>query len=165
MRKRRRRRERARVRTGRGMYFEKARQVHVRFVPFRSLTRGVSDDDRDVRRTWTRFEESIDTSLGRGTDSRMNANTTLVRRFTAPERVNGQKQRSNFPTLGVTRAKSRTATSIISYLHSKKCRRFTVWRYFWRYFFLTSYEYFDSSWIKKPGNLVHHTRGCPICVV
>ena len=125
VRKRRRRREHARVRTGRGMCFEKARQVHVRFVPFRSLTRGVSDDGRDVRRTWERFEESIDTSLGRGTDSRMNANTTLVRLHGAGK--NGQKQRWNFPTPGVTRVPSEESHG---YLHSKKCRRFSVWRYF-----------------------------------
>ena len=110
VRKRRRRREHARVRTGRGMCFEKARQVHVRFVPFRSLTRGVSDDGRDVRRTWERFEESIDTSLRRGTDSRMNANTTLVRRFTAPERMVKSSGRTSQRSVSrESRAKSRTA--------------------------------------------------------
>ena len=110
VRKRRRRREHARVRTGRGMCFEKARQVHVRFVPFRSLTRGVSDDGRDVRRTWERFEESNDTSLGRGTDSRMNANTTLVRRFTAPERMVKSSGRTFQRSVSrESRAKSRTA--------------------------------------------------------
>ena len=97
------------------MCFEKARQVHVRFVPFRSLTRGVSDDGRDVRRTWERFEESIDTSLRRGTDSRMNANTTLVRRFTAPERMVKSSGRTSQRSVSrESRAKSRTATSICS---------------------------------------------------
>ena len=39
---------------------------------------------------------------------------------------NGQKQRSNFPTLGVTSEVPRSEESH-GYLHSKKCRRFTVW--------------------------------------
>ena len=162
---RRRRRERARVRTGRGMCFEKARQVHVRFVPFRSLTRGVSDDGRDVRRTWERFEESIDTSLGRGTDSRMNANTTLVRRFTAPERMVKSSVRTS--QRSVSRAKSRGAksrTAICTLKNAEGSQSGLLEIFLKIYFPKTSYEYFDSSWKKNRGkSCTPHSRVSKLC--
>lgn len=140
--------------------FRKARQVHVRFVPFRSLTRGVSDDGRDVRRTWERFEESNDTSLGRGTDSRMNANTTLVRRFTAPERMVKSSVRTS--QRSVSRAKSRGAksrTAICTLKNAEGSQSGLLEIFLKIYFPKTSYEYFDSSWIKNPGkSCTPHSR-------
>ena len=141
--------------------FEKARQVHVRFVPFRSLTRGVSDDGRDVRRTWERFEESIDTSLRRGTDSRMNANTTLVRRFTAPERMVKSSGRTSQRSVSrESRAKSRTAICTLKNAEGSQSgdisKNLSKTSY--------EYEYFDSSWIKNRGkSCTPHSRVSKMC--
>ena len=144
------------------MCFEKARQVHVRFVPFRSLTRGVSDDGRDVRRTWERFEESIDTSLRRGTDSRMNANTTLVRRFTAPERMVKSSGRTSQRSVSrESRAKSRTATSICS-AKKPKVHSLEIFPKICKTSY--EYEYFDSSWKKNRGkSCTPHSRVSKLC--
>jgi len=124
------------------------------------VARGVSDDGRDVRRTWERFEESNDTSLGRGTDSRMNANTTLVRRFTAPERMVKSSVRTS--QRSVSRAKSRGAksrTAICTLKNAEGSQSGLLEIFLKIYFPKTSYEYFDSSWMKiRAKSCTPHSR-------
>ena len=83
-------------------------------------------------------------------------------------RMNGQKQRSNFPTLGVTRVRAKSRTAICSLsekmpkVHSLVDGRLEIFLKI--YFPKTSYEYFDSSWIKNPGkSCTPHSRVSNMC--
>ena len=125
VRKRRRRREHARVRTGRGMFRKSA-----------SSTRQIcSLSEFDARCIGRRSGRTAHLGAIRGIDRYEPSprNRFADEREHDPRSTlhgagkNGQKQRSNFPTLGVTRVPSEESHG---YLHSKKCRRFSVWRYF-----------------------------------